>query len=211
MPSFADNLRRKSITEHACEEAENKLKQLAAASLPSTNMINYYISENHLKNILAGFDNDKFQNIVFVGTRKEGFLTKLLSDSMAIQVIENTLNIVVAMPKEINSFSHKKIYVAVSDKHPLNILELNNFLELLDKSKTQITFFYLAKPGEETNEIEKTFKDLTKLYVDRYLTGYAVYEGKSAMTDIKNVITNKTDEILIVQKGSRFLTDQIFR
>lgn len=210
-PSFTDNVSRESLSQHAQQESLNKMKELAKATLPTTDKVSYLVSENHIKRMLMDLANEDFENIIFVGSKEVGLIKKMFFDSMAIQVIENTKNIVVAMPKEIDSFSHERIFVAVTDKHPINILELNNFFRFLDKSKTQITFFYLGKPDEEIDEIEKQLKDLTKLFAERYHTGYAIYEGRDALTDIKKVINNKIDEILIVQKGSRLLTDQIFR
>lgn len=210
-PSLTDNVSRESISQHTYDEVRDRLKKLAEETLPNTDKVSYFISDDHIKNILSGLVADDFENIIFVNSKEVGLLKKIFIDSMAIQVIENSSNIVVAMPKEINSFSHERIFVAVTEKHPINILELNNFFRFLDKTKTQITFFYLGKPDEETGEIEKQLKDLTKLFADRYHTGYAIYEGRNALTDIKKVINNKIDEILIVQKGSRLLTDQIFR
>ena len=115
------------------------------------------------------------------------------------------------MPKEIDTFSHEKIFVAVTEKHPLNILELNKFLNLIDSKNTSITFFYLAKPNEKTKGIEKHLRELCAMFVDRFNTDFAIYEGNNPFEDIKKVINNKIDELLIVQKGSRLLTEQLFR
>lgn len=82
-------------------------------------------------------------------------LKKIILGSVAIEVIENTNNVVVAMPEEIFEFSHEKIFVAVTEKHSLNILALDNFLNFLDEGNTSIPFFNLAKPTEKTEAIEK--------------------------------------------------------
>src|SRR5690606_19197154 len=157
-----------SLSQHAHQESLNKMKELAKSTLPNTVKVSYLVSENHIKHMLTDLANENFENIIFVGSKEVGLIKKMFIDSMAIQVIENTKNIVVAMPKQIDSFSHERIFVAVTEKHPLNILELNNFLRFLDKSKTQITFFYLGKRDEETEEIEKQLRDLTKLFAERY-------------------------------------------
>lgn len=211
MPSLTDNVARQSLVKHAHDDTIAKLEDFAKKTLPGTARVKYFASEDHIKNILTSLLKADFENIIFVGSRETGFFKKIFVESMAIQVIENTEDIVVAMPKEIASFTHEKIFVAVTEKHPLNILELNNFFRFIDETKTTITFFYLGKPDEETGDIEKHLRDLTKLFAERYSTGYAIYEGRNALTDIKKVINNKIDELLIVQRGSRLLTDQIFR
>jgi hypothetical protein len=131
--------------------------------------------------------------------------------SVATQIIDKTNNVVVAMPKEISSFTHEKLFVAITERHPLNMPELINFLSYFDEKKTSLCFFQLAKPGEQIKPIEKELKALTSLFGDKFNTSYEVYEGSNSFTDIKKVINNTIDEILIVQKGSRHLTDQFLR
>ena len=210
-PSLVDNKTREDLASHAREEAIGKLKKLAQETVSNTDKISYFVSEDHLQNMLEKLLEQDFEDLIFVSSKEVGGLRRLFVENTAIQVIDNSKNIVVAMPNDMDAFSHEKIFVAVTDKFPLNVVELNNFLRFIDKSKTSITFFYLAKPGEETIEMEKLLKDLIKLFSERYHTGYAIYEGRHALTDIKKVINNKIDELLVVQKGSRLLTDQLFR
>src|SRR5690606_10811382 len=87
----------------------------------------------------------------------------------------------------------------------------NKFFNFIDSQNTSITFFYLAKPKEKTKNIAKQLSDLTLLFADRFDTNFEIYEGSNPFEDIKILINNKIDEILIVQKGSRFLNDQLFR
>lgn len=81
----------------------------------------------------------------------------------------------------------------------------------MDEAETCITFFYLAKPKEDTSGIELILNDLAKLFTDRYETKTAIYKGRNRISEIKKVINDREEELLIVQKGSRLWTDQIFR
>lgn len=211
VPAFTGPETKESATQQANDEALRKLKALAESVLPSLNKISYSVSENQLQFTLQELLKEPFEHLIFVGIKGAGLLKKIFLGSVAVSVIDNTNNIIVAMPEEISKFSHEKIFVAVTEKHPLNILELNNFLNLLDEGTTSITFFNLAKPNEGTKEIEKQLSDLSKLFAERYKTTVAIYEGKNSFEEIKKVINNKIDELLIVQKGSRLLTDRIFR
>ncbi len=69
----------------------------------------------------------------------------------------------------------------------------------------------MAKPNEKTKGIEKHLNELKEMFSDKYNTSFAIYEGNNPFSDIKKVVNNKIDEMLIVQKGSRLLTDQLFR
>lgn len=210
-PVLADYDIRQQIAENANKKALEELKIIANMQIPDSIKVSYSVSETHLLLTLPKLLAESHENLIFVGLKGTGLLKKTLLGSVAIQVIDNINNSVVAMPTKIDSFSHEKIFVAVTEKHPLNILELNNFLKFIDKQNTQITFFYLAKPNEKPAGIEKQLRELSELFADRFNTGFSIYEGNYAFEDIKKVINNKTNELLIVQKGSRLFTDQLFR
>lgn len=210
-PALADKESKYQITKHTNAEGLLKLKLLADELIPSTVNVSFLVSESNLQLTLTRLLEEPFSSLIFAGLKGTGLIKKFFLGSVSLQVIENIENTLVAMPKEINTFSHEKIFVAVTEKHPLNILELNNFLSFIDPENTSITFFYLAKANEKTKGIEKHLGDLTALFADRYTTTFAIYEGNNPFEDIKKVINNTIDEMLIVQKGSRLLTDQLFR
>lgn len=210
-PALTDNESRLQIAQYTNNEALHKLKSLAKEIIPPTVKVSFSVSESLLQVTLTKLLEEPFNNLIFVGIKGTGLLKKIFLGSVAIQVIDSTKNIIIAMPKEIAIYSHRNIFVAVTEKHPLNLLEFNKFLNFIDSENTSITFFYLAKPNEKTKNIEKHLTDLTIFFVDRFDTTFAIYEGRNTFADIKKVINNKIEEILIVQKGSRLLTDQLFR
>lgn len=210
-PALTDYETKQQIAEHTNEEALQKLKAMAKELIPLTIKVAFNVSESNLQLTLTKLLEDPYYNLIFLGIKGTGLLKKLFLGSVALQVIDNTRNCVVAMPKEIDTFSHEKIYVAVTEKHPLNVLELSKFLNFIDNKETTITFFYLAKPNEKTKGIEKHLNELKEMFSARYNTSFAIYEGNNPFTDIKKIINNNIDELLIVQKGSRLLTDKLFR
>ncbi|MBN1971124.1 MAG: universal stress protein [Bacteroidales bacterium] len=210
-PALTDNESKLQIAQQTNYEALQKLKTLAKGLIPPGVKVAFYVSEEHLHITLSNLLEEPFDNLIFVGIKGAGLLKRIFIGSVALQVIENTKDIIVAMPKEIATFLHKNVFIAATEKYPLNLLMLNNFFNFFDIKNTSITFFYLAKPNEKTKNIEKYLTDLTVLFADRFDTTFAIYEVSNTFADIKKVINNKIDEILIVQKGSRLLTDQLFR
>ncbi|MBS0000139.1 MAG: universal stress protein [Cyclobacteriaceae bacterium] len=210
-PVFTDIESRIKITQHTNLEALKKLKELRNLNLPPAAKVSYSVSESPLQIILQKQLSEPYNDLIFVGLKRTDLFKQVFLGSVAIQTIENSNNTVVAMPIDISRFSPEKIFVAVSDKHPLNILELNNFLDFIGKGIEIINFFHLAKFNENTDHMETKLKDMAKLFADKFDTSYAIYIGESSFDSIKTVINNKIEEILIVQKGSRLLTDQLFR
>jgi len=210
-PALADNESKLRIIHQTNNDALQALKALSNELIPKSIKVSYNVSESHLQITLCKILEKPFDNLIFTGLKGTGLLKKIFLGSVALQIIDNTNNNIVAIPKDITTFSHEKIFVAITEKHPLNILELNNFLKFVDKQNTNIIFFHLAKPNEKTLGIEKQLRELSELFADRFKTEYVIYEGNRPFDDVKKVINNNVEEILIVQKGSRFLTDQLFR
>jgi hypothetical protein len=202
---------RESLTRLTNEEAFRKLKNLADTILPPIAKVSYSVSDTPLRFTLQNLLSEPYENLIFAGLKGTGLLRKIFMGSEVIQLIDKVNNTLVAIPKDISRFNHEKIFVAVNEKYPLNIDELTNFLKFVDKGTSNITFFHLAKPDEKAIEIEKQLQDLSELFADRFNTDFAIYRGNNAFADIQKVINNKVDEILIIQKGSRLLTDQFFR
>lgn len=61
-------------------------------------MVSYSVSESHIQVSLLNLLAEPFENLIFVGLKGSGLLKKIFLGSFAIQVIDNTNNIVVAMP-----------------------------------------------------------------------------------------------------------------
>jgi nucleotide-binding universal stress UspA family protein len=210
-PALTNNASRYILAQQENDEALDKLEVLVNELIPNTVKVSYLVSEIHLQLSLHKLLEESYENLIFVGLKGTGLFKKVLFGSVALQVIDNTNNIVVAMPKEIDTFSHKRILVAVSERHPLNILELNIFLKFIDSQNTQITFFNMAKPNEKNVGIENKLRELSEMFADKFNTDFAIFEGYNHFEYIKKVINNKVDEMLIVQKGSRLLNDKLFR
>lgn len=211
VPAFAEDEAKQHIVQQANDEALAKLEALANKLIPDSVEVSYSVSEIDVHHALPQLLAEPFKNLVFIGLKGTGILKKIFLGSVALQIIRNTKNTVVAMPKGIDTFSHEKIFVAVGRKKLLNIVELNNFFKFMGHENTSITFFHLIKPDEDTTVIKKQLQYLAEMFADRFETDTAIYEADNRLDGIKSVINNKIDELLIVQKGSRILTDQLFR
>lgn len=211
VPAFAASETRQHIYQNENDEALIKLKGLVNALIPNSLNVSYSVSERPLQFILTKLLSEAYENFIFVGLKGTGLLKKIFLGSVAIQVIESIQGITVAIPKEISVFSQGKIFVAIAEKYALNIRALNRTLNLFDKENTSITFFHLAKRHEKANEVEDRVRELSVLFANRFNTNFCIYEGEHPFEDIKKVINRNVNEILIVQKGSRLLTDQLFR
>jgi len=210
-PAMIDTESKESITQQTNNEQLQKLKEFAETVLSPTANVSYYVSEGHFELILTRLFSESFENLIFVGLKGMSLFKNIFIKSIVFQVIENTKNTIVAIPADIESFSQKKLFVAVPEKHSLNILELNRFLNFIDNKTTSIEFFRLAKPNVVTTELENQLLSLAKMYADKFKTTFSIYEGTDLSAEINKIVRNRNNEILIVQKTSLNLTDELFR
>lgn len=210
-PTFAERDTKAEINQHIQSEALEKLKGISNAIFHPSTVVSYSISELPLTSLIQRHLAEDFDNLILLGIKETGILKKIFLGSTAVKVIDNIENIAVGIPADIDHYSHEKLFVAVSEQHPFNILAFNKYLEFLNDGKTSITFFYISKGNKHFVSVEKQLSELANLYADRYETTYTIFEGQDSFNDIKQVINNKADEMLVVQKGSRLLSDHLFR
>ncbi|AZZ59601.1 universal stress protein [Riemerella anatipestifer] len=211
VPALADIQDRNKIIRNSNAEAFDKLRGFVKPIISSTLEVSYLASELDLQEILEKLLSEPYHNMILLGTKNAGILKKIFLGSKAVHIIDKIKNSVVVLPGEIDSFSVNRIFVAVKQKYPLNILELNHFLKFVNEKETQIVFFYIAKPEENVEEHKRNLEKLVELYAENYQADYAIYESNVPSEGIKKVINNNETEILVLQKGNRFVTDHIFR
>jgi nucleotide-binding universal stress UspA family protein len=210
-PALTDVDNKREITQHTNAEARKKLSRLARAHLPDQTKVTYSVSDEPLTRTLERLLEQPFDDLVFVGMKGTSLVKQLVMGSVALDVINNTGNCIVAVPKGLITFTQSTLHVSVTEKYPLNILALNNYLNFLGDREVRIVFFYLAAPNESTAGIERQLRELSDLFAYRLKTDFAIFEGSDTFQDIKKVVIDRADEVLVVQRGSRLLTDQIFR
>jgi len=210
-PALTDNQSRNVIAEISNKEMSDKLKSLVKKTLPADAVVSYKVSDDTLLNIVSELLNQPFDNLVFAGLKGTGLLKKIFIGSKVLEIIEYANTLVVAMPKVVSKYNPGKIYVAVSEQNSININALYKAIEFIGSGIELITFFYHAKPGEEKELMESELNKLSSLFSKKYKTQCIIYDEENPITNIKDVINDTIEELLIIQKGSRMFTDQLFR
>jgi hypothetical protein len=211
VPSIADIESKHQIINQVNKAAYNDLTKLANQYIPSSLTVSVLVSEKPLLTTLSRLLKKQFDNLVFVGIKGKGRLKSLFLGSTVLNLIENTNAIIVALPRQTATLTPENFYVAVSDKHPFNKFSLSRFLGFIEPPTSKITFFYLAKPDAKAIQIENQLNELADHFEEKFQTQCIIYQGDNPFHDIKKVINDKTTEILIVQRGSRLLSDRVFR
>ena len=210
-PLLSDPDSRRNLAKVAGDDALDQLRSLAGEIAPISHKLDYLVSNDSLLETLKKLLAEPKDNIILLGLKGSGILKQIFIGSVALEVIENIENTIAAIPAEMTVFSPKKLYVAVSDIMPFNVLSLKSFLEFTGNEVQQINFFTISKRRHLSSKIEKHLRQLTDFFGDQYYTNFTIYEGDNFFDTIKLVINNTIEELLVVQRGSRLITDQMFR
>lgn len=210
IPALTDLDSREVITQNRNDEVLQILKKIVKDKTPNNLSVTYIVNDLPIQETLTLLLDEPFDHLVFVGLKGTGLLKKIFIGSVALKIINHCSVPVVAMPKEITSFNHKTIFISVSTP-PLNLIELNKLLNYIDAKETTLTFFSLSTSDNEDKISENKVNDYAEFFREKYVTHSEIFEGTQSLDNIKMVINNRIEEILIVQKNSHLLTDRFFK
>lgn len=213
IPTMTDEQSKQLIRENTNRAAREELIKLTIQTVGNTSGFGYLASEKDTEEILNDLTKQhEYNNILLVGLRgTNNTLRKLLMGSFALNIIENAKNIVVTLPKQTKHFEQSSIFVAVNKSYPVNLRQFEKLLSTFDKTKLSITFFSVIKNGENEIEAENHLNELYESFKNETIVNTLLIEGDNVQTEITDLLENRPNTLLVVQKGSRFLVDKLFR
>jgi len=207
-PTLADEDIKKQIIEVEKEEAQDQLKALTKKYFFRDG--EFLVSEKPVLEILEDLKNEYYFDWIFVGLRGKGLLKKIFIGSTALKVIEDSELLTVAIPIQKEIFIPQKLIVAVYHKFPINIAQFNILLSNLSEQIKKIEFITIITENDEEDESIKYLLDLTLMYSE-YHAMMNPFKGKDAFTEITDYMAVHTDAFLVVQQGSRTISDKLFK
>ena len=207
-PAMADADVKKQIIEIGKEEAQDQLKALTKKYFFRDG--DFLVSEKAILTILEELKNEHYFDWVFVGLQGKGLLKKIFIGSTALKIIEGSELLTVAIPIQKEILIPQKLIVAAYYKFPINIAQFNILLSNLSEQIKEIEFITVITENDDEDESIKYLLDLTLMYSE-YHAVMNPFKGKDAFSEITDHMADKTDAFLVVQQGSRTLSDSLFR
>ncbi len=211
LPVMAPQESKIRLTALANLDALEKLKKCAEAVLPEGTSAKPLVSEKPLVFLLRQLLQKHYNHLVFLGIKGTGLLKKIFIGTQAVKVIDGIDNLIVAVPQNAACCSPESIHVSVLKNYPLNIFEFNKFLNFTGEGIKRIVFFSFIASNNERDSTEKYLKELAELYSDKRDVSYELYQGDVALPGLKNLILERHNEFIVIQRGSRMFLDQVFR
>lgn len=192
-------------------DATEQLEQLVHTFIPGFKAVTFKVVLDSLVSTVIGLLREPFNQLVLTGLKDSSRLRKVLIGSETLRLINHTEGILVAMPPAVTHFTPNRIYVAITTEFPFNDTAFEAALSFFGAGIEALTFFHLAATDEQSDAVARMLDALATRYGNRYPTETALYQGAHRMEQIKSVINSQIEEILVIQRGSRMWTDQLFR
>lgn len=218
VPGMADDASKKELIEGEKNEALEKLRNFVSEKNFGDDDVRYVVTESHLLTAIDDLIKDGFNDILLVGIKGTGLLRQMLMGNTATTIINEVNRTVVAVPEKLcavpNEFCNllpKRLVVSLSYQFPLNEKGFDNFLTHFKTAITQIEFISSISDDEKEEQADGYLSSLASRYSMSFKSSYTIFKGKKHFEQIKSYVRAEPNTILIVQKGSRDLTDMFFR
>jgi hypothetical protein len=210
-PALTDDATRGEISKYEIEKASSKLKLFASQHLPDTRRISYHVSDENLIFSLQRLLSEHYFNIVFAGLKGTGFLKRIFMGSTVIKVIDETNNVLVAVPRHSFNMSPDTLYVSVYYKYKLNTAAFDKVLHLFGDKIKHIRFLSVVAKKDSVGQTISYLEALQEQYRGERDVYIETFKGEDAFYTLKQYMNDHSDGMLVVQKGSRSFTNQVFR
>jgi|GEM_PF-3062524 nucleotide-binding universal stress UspA family protein len=212
IPSMVSSSERTKLIKSSAAAARRKLEKLIKKFNFPANQLKISVTRNDLVDEIAEKYNP--EDILLLSlNEKTGLFKKLFPVRTAIPVINQLNNSVICIPEGNTSVSLARCRVGVQKSNPIDVHELKRLLKLIHPEKGELRFFSVMNENEPQDEATAYLKELADYFDNdaQVRAGFDIVEGSDVFESIKNLMPENQGEFLILQKGSRLLTDKIFR
>lgn len=210
VPSLADEGTRREVGNFEKEKALKKLRDISLEFLPEKKL-NLKVSEQDLLISLNELKQDGYLDWLFMGIKEPNSWAKKLLGSTITRIINNTNFLTLAIPQQASQEVTKNFTLAFSYKFKPNQPVLDQVLENLIPHLNKIRFINIVTENDDKARAMEFLEDLQDHYSRKIEScSLKIFKGKDAFEEVQSFI-KKRKSILVVQKGSRDFTDQLFR
>ena len=212
VPALADSKSRLKIIRFEKGKAIAELNKLIVRYFGKKNKkVDYEIFENNLVNSLKYRIGKNYNDIVILGTKGAGIFKKYFMGSTALKVIDNLNCLIVTVPPFYEAHLPQTLTVSVTHKYPLNRNAFNTFLTTVQEFIELVHFISIITPEDNLKKSHEYLLNLSQECQHNIPCAYDSFEGESAFKEIRKFVHENPNTMLVVQKGSRNLTDHLFR
>ncbi|MEX2349250.1 MAG: hypothetical protein WD554_00070 [Flavobacteriaceae bacterium] len=207
-PALSDNASKNKIIDFEVNEALSNLKVLTREHFQKE--AQHSVIHNSLLSELELLKNNEYFDWVLVGLKKPNALKKFLMGSTTIKLVDYSEVMTVAIPFNDAVFLPERLVVAVSEKYPLNNVQFSVLIKNLSGRIKEEHFITILTENDNKDNATQYLNKVSEQYKGPNNT-ITCFKGDNLYEDLKNYVDGKSGSFLVVQQGSRSLTDKVFR
>ena len=211
VPAMADSESRRRIIIFEKNKALAELNILIKKYFDKNFPADVQIFEKGLTVSLNRLLGKEYKDLVIMGTEGTGIFKKYLMGSTALNLIDNLNFTVITVPPRYEAHTPQTLTVAVTYKYPLNRKLFNDFLNIVQDFIESVHFISVVTPDDNLKKTHEYLVNLNQECQHNIPCTYDLFEGESAFKEIRKFVYETPHTMLVVQKGSRSLTDHLFR
>lgn len=212
MPAMTDGSSRQSILDAEKNDAQIRLQSLTRRTVATIVERKIHITEKNIGLFLKENMHPDTTDLVVLGMKKTTFLKKWLTGTIITRLIEHLNCSLLALPLEMEPFIPNTLLVSVSNKYPLHVDAMMSLTEQLKMAGTdQLIFVSVAQNQKDVAAAEAFIQPLLETFAPVMASRMEIYIESQPLEALKARKEEHPASFMVVQKGSRSLTDQLFR
>lgn len=211
VPALADSDTRTKIIQFEKGKATAEINRAIQKHFEKNDTVEFEIVEKNLVPSLKNKLGKTGHDIVVLGTEGSGIFEKYFMGSTALKIIDELNHLIITVPPFYETRFPQTLTVAVTQKYPLNRKIFSEFLGAVQNFIELLHFVSIVTPDVNLNKEHEYLLNLTRECEHNIPCTYDIFEGKSAFDEIKKFVADNPNTMLVVQKGSRTITDHLFR
>ncbi len=205
--SMDDQQAREEKTRTETEEAYTNLQKLAKGRVDDDSFL---VSSKPILSTLEELSDESYFDWVLAGLKGTGTLKRIFIGSTTISIIDESDLLTMAVPSLTPMAMPEKLLVGIHPKFPLNKKQLNVVITSLTSRIKNLEFFTVLKENEDEAQARGLLQSLQKEY-EAYHPEIQLFQGDDTMSLLKSRVEKSQDAILVLQQGTRMITDRLLR
>jgi hypothetical protein len=210
-PALTDNQTKEELLDIERKKAFVELKELKDAYLPNISKLGYYVSDTPLPISIAEHKHPDYQDIIIMGLKGSGLLKKVFIGSTNVAIMEQ-LNIpIISLPAEFAITQKWNLVLGVNYRFPVNLDKLKSVMDFISGSIDKMYLLSVLKMDENEQDASEYLFELAKEMPKKVKVSARIIQDENAIETMKSYFKSVDGNLLMLQKGSRSLKDQLFR
>lgn len=210
-PSLTDLETRKEIAKQTNAENLGKIKEmLRQVNFPSQR-VRFELSDQHLILTLERLLDEPYDHLLLMGVKGTGTLKKIFLGSNVVSAIQQLDCKILALAKSSTPVNPKRLLVGVNPQYPLNADQLNSLMEFYPTKINELVFFSVLTESEQLEKVEAYLKQVSAPFGIKFQIQTKVVREGDVSEQTKIMVKDLPNSLLVLQRGSRYFSDLVFR